>query len=418
MTQLSEDCFAFGGPLMTMADALALLHQRTEAVVESESVPLAQAAGRVLAEDVTATIDVPAHDNAAVDGYALRAADLAPEADTILRIAGRIAAGHPSESPLGAGEAARIFTGAAMPAGADTVVMQEDVRLDGPRLVVPPGLKEGANRRRAGEDTRQGDVVLHRGSRLLPQQVALAASIGRPALTVYRPLRVALFSTGDELVEPGAVLGPGGVYDSNRYMLRALLAALPVRLTDLGILADDPDTVRAAVAEAARTHDVLITSGGVSTGEEDHVRAAVEGLGSIHFWRLAIKPGRPIALGQVAGRAFIGLPGNPVAVMVCFLRFGRPLLLRLAGANAEEPPMMRLPAAFAHRKKADRREWLRARLSRGPDGLLRAEKFPRQGSGLISSLVQSDGLVEIGEDVTHVAEGSMVDFLPFSEVMW
>lgn len=418
MTQLSDDCFAFGGPLMTMANALALLHERTAVVAETETVALSEAASRVLAEAVTAAVDVPAHDNAAVDGYALRAADLSASGETRLAVTDRIAAGHPSNRPLASGTAARIFTGAAMPAGADTVVMQEDVRLDGDSVIVPAGLKLGANRRRAGEDSPAGDLVLQPGTRLLPQHLALAASVGRGRLTVYKPLRVALFSTGDELVEPGTPLPPGGVYDSNRYLLRALLAPLPVIVTDLGVLPDEPATVARAIADAAGAHDLLITSGGVSTGEEDHVRAAVEANGRIDFWRLAIKPGRPIALGQVAGAAFIGLPGNPVAVMVCFLRFARPLLLRLAGAAREEPPTVRVAAGFSHKKKAERREWLRARLHRGLDGSLRADKFPRQGSGLISSLVQSDGLVEIPEDVTHVAEGSMVDFLPFSEVMW
>lgn len=418
MTQLSDDCFAFGGPLMTMANALALLHERTTVVAETETLGLAEAAGRVLAEDVTAAVDVPAHDNAAVDGYALRAGDLSATDETRLTVTDRIAAGHPSSRTLAEGAAARIFTGAAMPDGADTVVMQEDARFEGGHVVVPPGLKAGANRRRMAEDSHAGEVVLRAGTRLQPQHLALAASVGCGRLAVHVPLKVALFSTGDELVEPGEPLVPGGVYDSNRYLLRSLLAPLPVTVTDLGILPDHRETVAGAVAAAAQWHDLLITSGGVSTGEEDHVRAAVEASGSIHFWRLAIKPGRPIALGQVSGSAFVGLPGNPVAVMVCFLRFARPLLLRLAGAAAEEPPTIRVAAGFSHSKKAERREWLRARLERAADGSLRAEKFPRQGSGLISSLVQSDGLVEIPEDVTHVAEGSMVDFLPFSEVMW
>ncbi|MDP6706010.1 MAG: molybdopterin molybdotransferase MoeA [Alphaproteobacteria bacterium] len=416
MSQLSDDCFAFGGPLMTTAEALRVLTERVSVQVDTEEVGLDAAVGRILGAPVVAGLNVPPHDNAAVDGYAFRHRDLDPAAESRLAVVGRAAAGHPFEARLGAGQAVRIFTGAVMAAGADTVVMQEDVRLDGDAVLVPPGLKKGANRRAAGEDVAAGDTVLRAGQRLRAQEVGLAATVGRDRLSVYRPLQVAVFSTGDELREPGAALPPGAIYDANRHLLKALLAGLHCRVSDLGILADDARLVTERLAEAAGKHDLLLTSGGVSTGEEDHVKAAVEATGSLHFWRLAIKPGRPLALGQVAGTAFVGLPGNPVAAMVCFLRFARPLVLKLAGAVDLEPFFFQVPADFEHSKKPDRREWLRARLVADRDGGLKAQKFERQGSGIITSLVDADGLVEIPEDVTHLAKGSLVDFLPFNEV--
>jgi molybdopterin molybdotransferase len=416
MTQLADDCFAFGGKLMTAAEALALLESRLAPVAEREVVAIAEAHRRILAEDVVSGLDLPPHANCAVDGYAFAFASLAAGAPTRLRIAGRAAAGHPWSGRCAAGEAVRVFTGAVLPEGCDTVVMQEDVTPEGGAILVPPGLKLGANRRKAGEDVRRGATVLAAGTRLRPQDVALAAAVGRDRLAVFRRLRVALFSTGDELREPGQPLSPGAIHDANRYLLRGLLAELGCATTDLGIIRDDAAAMRAALADAARGHDLLLTSGGVSTGEEDHVKAAVEALGALHFWRLAIKPGRPIALGHVGGAAFVGLPGNPVAVMVCFLRFARPIVLRLGGAGDLAPTMFRVRADFEHDKRRDRREWLRARLVAGPGGELVARKFERQGSGIITSLVQSDGLVELGEEVTHLARGSMVDFLPFSEV--
>lgn len=417
MTQLTDDCFAFGGKLMTMADALAVLNRRVVPVADIDDVALPDAGGRVLAEDVVSTVDVPQHDNAAVDGYALRFADLHSETETRLAVRARAAAGHPAAAAVGPAEATRIFTGAVMPGGADTVVMQEDVRRDGDDVVVPPGLTIGANRRRAGEDISRGSVVLRRGHRLRPQDLGVMAAIGRDRLRLYRRLRVAAFSTGDELQEPGQPLRPGGVFDSNRRVLIALLQNLGCAVDDLGILADRADTVREALAAAADGHDLLITSGGMSTGEEDHVKTAVEALGNLHFWRLAIKPGRPLALGQIGRTPIVGLPGNPVAAMICFLRFARPILLRLAGATEVAPKFFRVPADFAHRKKRDRREWVRARLVPGGNGALVARKFDRQGSGVLTSMVDADGLVELPEELTRLDPGSPVDFLPFNEVL-
>ena len=420
MAQLSDDCFAFGGDLMTADEALARLKAAAVPVTEPETAPLAVCLGRILAEDVLAARSVPPHDNSAVDGYALYFDDLEPDGETVLTVAGRAAAGHPFERALRRGEALRIFTGAPMPlgeggAGPDTVLMQEDCREEAGRVAVPPGIKRGANRRKAGEDVAAGDRVLLAGRRLRPQDIGLAASLGLTALRVRAPLRAALFSTGDELRDPGQDAPPGTVYDANRATVAALLVQAGIAVTDLGILPDRAATIRDALAEAAESHHAVITTGGMSTGEEDHVREAVEALGRLDFWRLAVKPGRPVGLGRIGRAAFVGLPGNPVAVMVTYLRFARPLLLGLAGCTEPEPRLYPVRADFSHRKKAGRREWVRAILGEGPDGAPLAIKFPRDGAGILSSLVGSDGLVELGEAVTEVKAGDMVDFLPFAE---
>jgi molybdopterin molybdotransferase len=417
MTQLSDDCFAFGGELLTGAAALELLRGRLVTVPAVERAALAEAAGRILAAPLVAARDLPPNDNAAVDGFAVAHADLAAEGPSTLRIGGRVAAGHPLGRKALPGEAIRIFTGAPMPEGLDTVFMQEDcTALDG-TVRLPPGLRAGANRRRAGEDVKAGAVAIPAGARLRPQELGLAAALGHTDLPVYCRLRVALLSTGDELGEPGTPLAPGAIYDANRHALRALLQGLGCRVTDLGILRDRFALIRDALAAAAQSHDLVLSSGGMSTGDEDHVKAAVEALGQLHFWRLAIKPGRPVALGQIGRTPFMGLPGNPVAVMVTFLTLARPLILRLAGASMAEPLSFRIAAGFEYRKKEGRREYIRARLVPGPAGETIAEKFPRDGAGILSSMVQSDGLVVLGEGVTRVGRGDPVDFLPFSEVM-
>ncbi len=416
MAQLSNDCFAFGGEMMAVDKALALLAERVSAVAGIESVGLAEALGRVLAEDVVAPFDVPPHDNSAVDGYAVFFDDLAPDGATVLPVTGRVAAGHALGRDGQRGEAVRIFTGAPMPAGFDTVLMQEDCKAEGNQVAIPAGIKRGANRRLAGEDMREDTTVLAAGRRLRPEDVGLLASLGRREVAVRQRLRVAVFSTGDEVREPGAPLDAGCIYDANRFALIAALRQLGCAVTDLGILPDRRDAIRDALGEAAERHDALITSGGMSTGEEDHVKAAVEAQGALHFWRLAIKPGRPVALGTIKGSVFVGLPGNPVAVMVTFLRIARPILLRLMGAAEDAPALFPLRAGFTYKKKAGRREYVRATLARSADGILTAVKHPRDGAGILSSMVEADGLVELPEDVTRVEPGMAVDFLPFSEV--
>jgi molybdopterin molybdotransferase len=423
---LDYDCFSGGDPLMPLESALALLRQRIRPVVGIETLPLEAAQDRILAADIVARFDVPGYDNAAVDGYAVFAEDLDPAGETRLPIAGRAAAGHPLDRPQPRGTAVRIFTGAPMPVGPDgapgpdTVAMQEDCRVEGDQVVIAAGLKRGRNRRRRGEDVAAGRKILEAGVRLRPQEIGLAAAAGQSKLALRARLRVALFSTGDELAEPGQPLTEGAIHDSNRYILGAMLRQSGAAVSDLGILPDRPDAVRLALQVAARDHDLLLTSGGVSTGEEDHVKAAVTAMGRLHFWRLAIKPGRPVALGQIdaAGRAvpFVGLPGNPVAAMVTYLRIARPLILGLAGATDLEPARYRLPAAFAFSKKPDRREFLRGWIETNAAGQQSVQRFERDGSGILTSMTAATGLIEIAEEATEIAPGDLVDFLPFAEM--
>lgn len=415
--QLSDDCFAAGDRLMTTAEALDLLADRISPIGGTELQLLRHAMGRILAEDIVSDHNVPPHANSAVDGYAFAFDDLMPDAETYLQITGRSAAGHPFSGKSGSGEAVRIFTGAVIPVGCDTVAMQEDCDVDTHRVIIPPGLSHGANSRRAGEDVQNGDVVLTRGHVLRAQDLGMLASVGLAEIPVYQPIRVAVFSTGDEIKEPGGQLADGAIYDSNRYVLMSLLNALPVDVTDMGILPDNLASVASALRIAADDHDLLLTSGGVSVGEEDHVKSAVEESGTLHFWRLAIKPGRPLAMGQINGVPFVGLPGNPVAAMVTFLRFARPLLLGLAGGARVDPQLYRVRANFSYHKKPNRREWVRARLRTADDGTLEVEKFDRDGAGILRSLVESTGLVELPEEMTEVVPGTMVDFLPFAEVV-
>jgi molybdopterin molybdotransferase len=415
MAQLSNDCFAFGGELMSVDQATALISERLAPISDVESVPLADADNRVLARDIDAPIDLPPFDNSAVDGYAVAFSDLASGDETVLAVAGRVAAGASLKGASGAGRAVRIFTGAPMPAGLDTVFMQEDVRLDGEgRVVLPPGLKQGANRRPAGEDLCRGARALDAGKRLTPQDLGLLAALGLATVPVRRRLRVAVFSTGNEIVSPGAPLAPAQIYDSNRVVLRALLIRLGCAVTDLGILPDDRHALTTALQAAAEDHDLLITSGGVSTGEEDHVKGAVEGAGALTFWRLAIKPGRPVAMGVVGGTAFIGLPGNPVAVFVTFAHVARALIARLSGEAYRPPAAVMVRSGFSYKKKEGRREYVRVRLAANGDGVVEAQKHAREGAGVITSLTETDGLVELPEAVTRVAPGEAVAFLPYA----
>jgi len=416
--RLLDDCFLHDKDRLRHHEALRLLKDRVSNIADVETLPLEETLERVLAQTVTAPRDVPLADNSAVDGYAFRHADF-DEAGGFFRLDQRIAAGHSSQTVLAPWGAARIFTGAVMPPGADTVAMQEDCEphnQDGQDFViVPQGLKKGANCRLAGEDVAAGQTILETGQRLRPQDVAAIASTGLGEVSVYRKLRVGLISTGDELRRPGKLITIGDVYDSNHFLLRGLCSSLPLDVEDLGILRDDAALVETTLREAAERFDVLVTTGGASRGEEDHILAALDTLGSRHMWQLAIKPGRPMMFGSIGNCVFLGLPGNPVAAMVCFLLYARPVMSVLGGGAFLQPQGYKIPAAFdVPKKKPDRREFYRAFLETGPDGLPTAQKFKRDGSGLITGLREADGLIEIPEEVTSLSRGDLVTYLPFS----
>ncbi|MEE2662039.1 MAG: gephyrin-like molybdotransferase Glp [Pseudomonadota bacterium] len=416
MAQLSDNCFAFGGELLRTKDALSQLDQRLHAVTGTETIALKGAVGRTLASNIISPMAVPPHDNAAVDGYALRYSDLSTDTETKLKLIGRIAAGDACSRAIRAGETVRIFTGAAIPKGADTVLMQEDCQETEGTVTIPPGIKKGANFRFSGEDIAAGARILEAGTVLRPQEIGLLASTGQTMVPVYKKLRVALFSTGNEVRDIGQDLPAGHIYDANRYSIGAALDGLGCLSDDLGILPDSHDGIRERLLEISKTHDLIMTSGGVSTGEEDHIRSAVANIGQIHFWRLAIRPGRPIALGQVGQVPFVGLPGNPVAVLVTFMIFARPAILKLGGCRKIAPVYYKVQSGFSLRKKLGRREWLRVSIKTVKDGFPVAHKFPRDGAGILTSMVEAEGLVELPEDLTELRPGSMVEYLPFNEV--
>lgn len=417
--KLIDDCFVLDKDRLPHGEALAILKSRVRPVVAVEEVPLSEAMGRFLAAPIVAPRAIPAHDNAAVDGYAFAYAAYDKERGAKLKVVGQAAAGHPFGAVPPPDSAVRIFTGAVMPQGLDTVAMQEDVRLEqtGEEIwaFVPPGLKQGANRRLAGEDAKKGAVLAEPGMKLRPQEIAAAAATGIDRVSCYAPLKVAIFSTGDEIVRPGESFATGKVYDANAPMLGALLRATGATAVNLGVLPDKAEQVKAALKEASRAYDAIVTSGGASQGAEDHVVRSLDALGKRHLWQIAIKPGRPMSFGQIGDCVVLGLPGNPVAVFVCFVIYVRPVLTRLAGGAWPEARRFPLPAAFSQRKKVGRREFWRGRLVRDSDGRLCAAKFSRDGSGLITSLREADGLIEMAEEVEEVREGDPVAFIPFSE---
>jgi molybdopterin molybdotransferase len=403
-------------PMRPFEDMRAALLAAATPLSTVEQVPTAEALGRVLAVDQISGLDVPPLDNSSMDGYALRCADV-PTAGTRLVVAQRIPAGSVGHT-LAPGTAARIFTGAPIPHGADAVVMQELCSLDGDGVLIDHLPRPGEWIRRAGEDIARGAVVLTAGQRLGPQMLGLAASVGCATLPVFRRLRVALFSTGDELVMPGEPLPPGAIYNSNRYVLRGLLEALGCQVCDLGIVPDSLEATRAALRAAAGSNDLIITSGGVSVGEEDHVKPAVQAEGQLDLWLVAMKPGKPVAFGRVNdpaggnGADFIGLPGNPVSSFVTFLMLVRPFILRRMGVEDCLPHSIRLPAGFDWPRPDRRREFLRARV--GEAG--QVELFPNQGPGVLSSTVWAAGLVD--NPAGHaIAQGEPVSFIPYSELL-
>ena len=407
---LRNDCFALpaGVDWTPVDDALALLRDRMTPVVGVETVALMQAAGRVLAADVVAKRSNPPHPNTAVDGYGFAGSAIGSGPQVLPLVQGRAAAGAPFMGKVPTGHAIRVLTGADLPQGVDTVVLDEDVRTADGQVAFHGPLKPGANTRKAGEDVTAGDVALASGRVLTPADLALAAAVGYGALEVRKRLRVAVLSTGDEIVEPGSNAVDGQIFDANRPMLLSLCADFGCDVVDMGRAADDRTAVRKSLDDAAAKADLILTSGGASAGDEDHISALLRETGAMQEWRIALKPGRPLALGLWQGTPVFGLPGNPVAALVCTLIFARPAMAALSGAGWTEPLGFTVPAAFEKRKKPGRREYLRARIRDG-----QAEVFKSEGSGRISGLSWAEGLVELPDGEIHVRPGDPVRYIPY-----
>jgi molybdopterin molybdotransferase len=417
MNRLANDCFAVPADMITALAALDHIKQAAITLSNAEICDLTNCEGRVLAEDIHSLRNVPPADNSAVDGYAFSYSAYEQSPGKEWEVSGRSAAGRPFTEGVDKNTVIKILTGANMPNGFDTVAMIEDIARTGGAVILPANLQKGANRRKKAEDIKIGQRLLEKGTKLRPQEIGYLASVGTVSVAVFRKIRVALFSTGDELINPGDPEFDGGIYDSNRFILTHLLRSFGCDVTDLGILRDNEEDVRMALADAAQSHDLVITSGGVSVGDEDHVKSAVLSLGQLHFWRIAIKPGRPLAMGQIKDTAFVGLPGNPIASFVCCLKFVRPLVTGMSGSTKETQLSFQVPSQFTLTKKPGRTEWLRGKYCLNEMGVGAVEKYYTEGSGILSSAVWANGLIELGDDITQINKGDPVTFLPFSELM-
>ena len=406
-------------PQALTADGVnAFLSQLVEPVAEIEEVGIFDALGRVLAQDLVSPVSVPPHDNSAMDGYAFDSSQLGAGAALTLEVIGTALAGKAWQGKAAAGQCVKIMTGAIMPAGTDTVVPQEFVTAQGRQITIPPGLLQaGDNRRLKGEDLHQGRPALRAGERMLPAAAGLVASLGLATVKVRRKLRVAYFSTGDEILSLGEAAREGAVYDSNRYTVFGLLTRLGCEVIDMGVVRDDPTLLEAAFKHAAGSADVIITSGGVSVGEADYTKAMMKKLGDVAFWRIAMRPGRPMAVGRIGNAVLFGLPGNPVAVMVTFLAFVRPALLRMMGAGCVAPPMLSARCEEAMRKKPGRTEYQRGIVSRNAAGELVVRTTGNQGSGVLSSMAQANSLIVLHHAQGNVAAGDAVDVMMFEGVV-
>lgn len=416
-TRAAVDCCADGhdGPALALEDALARILADVSPVSGAETVGVRDALGRVLDADVVSTIDVPAHTNSAMDGFALRGDDLLPDTETALDVIGTAAAGRPFRGLVAAGQCVRILTGAPLPEGADTVVMQEQVARDGDTAIIGAGQRPGQHVRRAGEDIARGDVALAAGALLMPAQLGMLASVGVGEVSVRRRPRVAFFSTGDELRSVGESLDAGQIYDSNGYTIYGMLSRAGVEVIDMGIVRDDPADIEKALSRAAAKADAIVTSGGVSVGDADYVKDTLEKTGSVGFWKVAMKPGRPLAFGRIGDALFFGLPGNPVSAMVTYYQLVQPALLALAGTPDRGQPLtvtavLREPL----RKKVGRREFQRGVLTRGADGRLYVQRAGQQGSGVLSSMNAANCFIVLPEESGPVSEGDEVTVQPFA----
>ncbi len=400
---------------LSVEEALDALLSGAILQAAAETVTLSDALGRVAAQSLVASLDVPPMSTSAMDGYALNSQDLAPNGKSRLPISQRIPAGQTAQ-PLTPGTAVRLFTGSPLPAGADTVLPQETCIVEGDCLVVEGWVTPGSYIRQAGEDIARGNTVIPHGTRLNAQHLGLAAAAGFEHISVSRPPRVAVLTTGNELMQPGQPLPPGKIYNSNRYLITALLQRLGCRVINLGIIPDDTKATRTALQQAAAAADMVVASGGASVGEEDHIKSALQTVGRQVLWRVAMRPGRPLVFGHIGETPFFGLPGNPVSAFVTCCLFVRPYVLRLQGATEITPQSLWLPAGFAWPEPSDRRQYLRARMKHGANGITAVECFPNQSSGVLTSLVWAQGLAVIPEG-REVQMGQAVEFIPFSELI-
>ena len=416
-SKTNADCCADGheGPALKLSEALSRILAEVQPVSGGDTLAVRSALGRVLSADVVSSIDVPSHTNSAMDGYALAGSELSAGGETRLEVIGTSAAGRPFAGEVRSGQCVRIMTGAPMPPGADTVAMQENVVRDGDIAIVGPGQKVGQHVRQAGEDIAAGTIALAAGTRLMPAEIGILGSLGVGEVRVRRRPRVAFFSTGDELRSVGEPLGEGQIYDSNRYTIFGMLSRLGVDVLDMGVIRDDRDAVEQAFAKAAAEADAIVSSGGVSVGDADYVAETLERTGTVGFWKVAMKPGRPLAFGRIGEALFFGLPGNPNSVMVTFYQLVQPALQALVGIPNPEPPLT-MPAisATALHKKPGRREFQRGVFSRSEDGRLVVRKTGHQGSGVLSSMAAANCFIVLPEDSGPVAEGDEVTVQPFA----
>jgi molybdopterin molybdotransferase len=418
LASIAAELQGYDPQALTVSGVNAFLSRLVEPVTAQESVGIFQALGRVLALDVISPISVPAHDNSAMDGYAFDAAQLRPGAPLTLTVAGTLRAGAGWPHRVERGQCIKIMTGAIMPSGLDTVVPQEFVALEGASISIPAGLLQaGDNRRKLGEDLMQGQPALRQGQILTPAALGLLASLGIEQVAVWRKLRVAYFSTGDEVLSLGQPPREGAVYDSNRYTVFGLLSRLGCEVIDMGVVRDEPALLEAAFTHAAQSADAIITSGGVSVGEADYTKLMMKKLGDVAFWKIAMRPGRPMAVGRIGNAVLFGLPGNPVAVMVTFLAFVRPALLQMMGSTATAPPLLKAHSSEPLRKKPGRTEYQRGIVSAAADGSLQVQTTGNQGSGVLSSMVQANGLIVLAHAQGDVAVGDLVDVMVFDGVI-
>ena len=417
MTQLSNDCFKHSKKRISLENAVFILEKRIKCIKETQKIKLDQALGRILSKDIISKINVPPFNNSAVDGYAFKYSDLNKKNETTLKLVGRITAGQNFNKKIKTGEIARIFTGAKVPEGADTVIMQEDCNDTDNQIVLKPGIFKEANIRKKGEDIKYGKKILLKGSKLKAQDIGLIASIGIKEIHVFEKLTVGIFTTGNELYEPGTKTSNSGIYDSNRYCLKNLLKTINCSVKDYGIKKDNEKLIKNTLKKISKECDLIITTGGMSVGEEDYVRKVIEKNGSLNFWNIAIKPGRPVALGNIFKKSFIGLPGNPVSVMITFLKIALPTINKLSGFSSPKEKNFIVTTDFNFKKKSGRKEFLRVTISKNLNGQIKIKNYPKSGSGVFTSMVETDGLIELPEKLTYLKKGTKIRFVPYSEIL-